>query len=64
MVGEGVLLQCLQNRQVEKVLAISRKANGHSHPKLEELIHGDLSDLNAVESKVTGYDACFFCAGI
>jgi uncharacterized protein YbjT (DUF2867 family) len=50
MVGEGVLLQCLQNRQVEKVLAISRKPNGHSHPKLE--------------SKLTGYDACFFCAGI
>ncbi|MFT4857073.1 MAG: hypothetical protein ACI9UV_002259 [Algoriphagus sp.] len=64
MVGEGVLLQCLQNPHVEKVLAISRKPNGHSHPKLEELIHGNLSDLSVIESKLTGYDACFFCAGI
>jgi len=64
MVGEGVLLQCLQNPQVEKVLAISRKPNGHYHPKLEELIHGDLSDLSAIEEQLAGYDACFFCAGI
>jgi uncharacterized protein YbjT (DUF2867 family) len=64
MVGEGVLLQCLQNPQVEKVLAISRKANGHSHPKLEELIHSDFSDLSSVENQLIGFDACYFCAGI
>lgn len=64
MVGEGVLLHCLQNPKVEKVLSISRKPNGHSHPKLVELIHQDFSDLSSVESQVIGFDACYFCAGI
>lgn len=64
MVGEGVLLRCLENPEVEKILAISRKPNGHSHPKMEELIHTDFSDLSPVEDQLEGYDACFFCAGI
>jgi len=64
MVGEGVLLECLQNPTVGKILSISRKPNGHSHPKLEELIHADFSDLSSVIGQLTGYDACYFCAGI
>ncbi len=64
MVGEGVLLQCLENPKVEKILAISRKPSGHIHPKLTELIHGDFSDLSTVEEQLNGFDACFFCAGI
>ncbi|WP_439488841.1 NAD-dependent epimerase/dehydratase family protein [Algoriphagus sp.] len=64
MVGEGVMQRCLENPKVEKVLSISRKPNGHQHPKLEELIHGDFTDLSPVEDQLTGYDACFFCAGI
>jgi uncharacterized protein YbjT (DUF2867 family) len=64
MVGEGVLLHCLQNPKVEKVLSISRKPTGHSHHKLVELIHADFSDLSSVESQLTGFDACYFCAGI
>lgn len=64
MVGEGVMQRCLDNPKVEKVLAISRKPNGHQHPKLEELIHSDFMDLDSIESQLTGYDACYFCAGI
>ena len=56
--------RCLGNPKVEKVLSISRKPNGHQHPKLEELIHVDFTDLSAVEAQLSGYDACFFCAGI
>ena len=50
MVGEGVMQRCLENPRVEKVLAISRKPNGHQHPKLEEIIHSDFSDLAAREN--------------
>lgn len=64
MVGEGVLLDCLENPKVTKVLCISRKPNGHQHPKMEELIQGDISDLKEVENQLGGYDACFFCAGV
>lgn len=64
MVGEGVMQRCLENPAIEKVVAISRKPNGHQHPKLQEIIHSDFTDLHAIESQLTGCDACFFCAGI
>lgn len=34
MVGEGVLMECLQNPDVESVLAVTRKPGGVSHPKI------------------------------
>ena len=64
MVGEGVLLECLENDAVTKVLAVSRKPTNHTHPKLEQLILSDFRDTAAVETQLTGYDACFYCAGV
>lgn len=64
MVGEGVLLECLANPAVEKVLSVSRKPTNHEHPKLEQLLVPDFRDLSAVEAKLAGYDACFYCAGV
>ncbi|GAB3571887.1 Rossmann-fold NAD(P)-binding domain-containing protein [Hymenobacter daeguensis] len=64
MVGEGVLLECLQNADVEHVLVLTRKPTGRTHAKMSELLVPDLANLSAVESQLTGYNACFFCAGI
>lgn len=64
MVGEGVLLECLNNPEVEKILVINRKPGGVSHPKLTEVIHGDFFDLEPIEAQLAGYNACFFCLGI
>ncbi|MBK7862900.1 MAG: NAD-dependent epimerase/dehydratase family protein [Archangiaceae bacterium] len=65
MVGEGVLLECLENPAVEKVLSLSRKPTDHTHPKLEQLVVKDFRTLDAAqEAKLAGYDACFYCAGI
>ncbi|WP_312553127.1 NAD-dependent epimerase/dehydratase family protein [Empedobacter brevis] len=64
MVGEGILQECLANPEVEKILLINRKPSGYSHPKIEEIIHPDLSDISSLSEKVTGYDACYFCAGV
>lgn len=64
MVGEGVLLECLANPAVEKVLSVSRKPCGHTHPKLEERLVSDFRELGAVEQQLAGYDACFYCAGV
>lgn len=64
MVGEGVMLECLENESVEKVLAVSRKPTNHTHPKLEQLVVADFKSTTDVEAKLTGYDACFFCAGV
>ncbi|MCC3153948.1 epimerase [Hymenobacter sp. BT770] len=64
MVGEGVLLECLQDPDVEQVLVLTRKPTGRSHPKMKELQVADLQNLGPVENQLTGYNACFFCAGI
>jgi uncharacterized protein YbjT (DUF2867 family) len=64
MVGEGVMLECLENPGVERVLSVSRKPTNHTHPKLEQLLVPDFRDLTSVEARLTGYDACFYCAGI
>ncbi|HEX3596579.1 MAG TPA: NAD-dependent epimerase/dehydratase family protein, partial [Polyangiaceae bacterium] len=67
MVGEGVLLECLENPAVESVLSISRRACGVSHSKLRELLVPDFRELSAwagKENELRGNDACFYCAGI
>lgn len=63
-VGEGVLLECLKDKRVEKVLSISRRPCGHINEKLEEYLVPDLMYLKDNDSKLQGYDALFFCAGI
>ncbi len=64
MVGEGVLLACLEHPEIERVLAISRKPCGHSHPKLTERLVPDFREVASIESELAGYDACFYCAGV
>ena len=64
MVGEGVLWECLQNDAVGEVLMINRRPYEHQHPKLKELIVPDFFRLGAYADRISGYDACFFCAGV
>ncbi|MDF2454278.1 MAG: hypothetical protein K0R51_271 [Cytophagaceae bacterium] len=64
MVGEGVMHECLESQEVEAVLVINRKPCGVSHPKLKEIIHTDFFDFSAIESLLSGYNACFFCLGV
>ena len=64
MIGEGVLHECLQHDNVEEVLVVGRRTYGIDHPKLKEIIVPDFFDLSAIENKLTGYNACFFCLGV
>ncbi|ACT92032.1 epimerase [Dyadobacter fermentans] len=64
MIGEGVLIECLQHPQITQVLSVSRKPCGVEHPKLTEYIVPDFLTLQPDDPKLTGYDACFFCAGV
>ena len=64
MLGEGVLLECLQNAAVEEVLIINRKPSPVKHAKLKELIVPDFTQLSDHADAIRGYDACFYCAGI
>jgi nucleoside-diphosphate-sugar epimerase len=64
MVGEGVLLECLRNQQVDSVLAVCRKELDLTHPKLKIFIAPDFIKIDAAAAQLTGYDACFYCAGV
>ena len=64
MVGEGVLLECLENKNVGDVLLVSRRHYDIVHPKVKELLVPDFLNLAAVTESLRGYDACFFCAGV
>lgn len=63
MVGEGVVHECLQHKDVELVLVIGRKSCGINHPRLKEIVHANLYDLSAIEGQLGNYNACYFCLG-
>jgi nucleoside-diphosphate-sugar epimerase len=64
MVGEGVLHECLNHPDIDKVLVINRRSVGINHPALTELIVSDFFDLSSIEDKLSGYHACFYCLGV
>jgi uncharacterized protein YbjT (DUF2867 family) len=64
MVGQGVLRECLAAPDVTLVQAIGRTPTAQQHPKLREVVHGDMSHYEKVEEELKGFDACFFCLGV
>jgi uncharacterized protein YbjT (DUF2867 family) len=64
MVGEGVLFECLEHPAIEQVLMVNRRPYSVKNPKLKECIVPDFLDLGGFTSQLTGYDACFYCAGV
>jgi hypothetical protein len=64
MVGEGVLLECLQNETVSEVLVVGRRHYALTHPKLKELLLPDFTAIEKFSAQLEGYDACFYCAGV
>jgi uncharacterized protein YbjT (DUF2867 family) len=64
MVGQGVLRECLLDADVTSVFVVGRSPTGRSHSKLREIRHDNFVDYAAIESQLSGYDACFFCLGV
>jgi uncharacterized protein YbjT (DUF2867 family) len=75
MVGQGVLRECLLDPEVEQVLTVGRTSSaaqlssllpgqGSERAKLKEILHNDLENLSPIESRLTGFDACFFTLGV
>ena len=64
MVGKGVLLECLRDPAVTEVVAIGRHPTGVLDAKLKDVVQTDVTDFSADESRVSGFDACFFCLGV
>ncbi len=64
MVGRGVLIECLADPGIERVVSLVRRPSGAAHEKLEEIVHGDFTDFGAVSDSMGHLDACFFCLGV
>lgn len=64
MVGQAALRESLLDPQVRLVQTIGRQPTGAQDAKLREVVHDDLYDYAPVESRLSGFDACFFCIGI
>ena len=64
MVGQGVLIECLEDPGVKRVVSIVRRPTGVTHDKLTEIVHGDFLDYTAIEPSLRDIDACFFCLGV
>jgi uncharacterized protein YbjT (DUF2867 family) len=64
MVGEGVMLACVENPAVDEILLVSRRAYGATPPKTKELIVPNFLRIEEAAGQLSGYDACFFCAGV
>jgi uncharacterized protein YbjT (DUF2867 family) len=64
MVGQGVLIECLGDPDVDRVLCVGRSGVPQHQDKLHELVVPDLFDLSLVDDQLSGYDACFFCLGV
>ncbi|WP_435137196.1 NAD-dependent epimerase/dehydratase family protein [Formosa sp. A9] len=64
MLGKAVLQECLEHLKIDKVLIINRTPLGLNHPKLEEIILKDFSNIQSIGEQLKDYDACFFCMGV
>lgn len=64
MVGKGVLLECLDDPFIKKVLVINRSTLNMDHPKLVEILLSDFTQIGTMKKELKGYDACFYCMGI
>ncbi|MGC2289278.1 MAG: epimerase [Thermoplasmata archaeon] len=64
MVGQGVLRECLLDPRVDSVLCVGRTSAGQTAEKLQEILLQNLADLTAIEERLRGLDACFFCLGV
>ena len=64
MIGQGVLRECLHDPDVSLVKTVGRSASGAAHPKLREVVHGDMRNLAAIDTAFRDIDAAFFCIGV
>ena len=64
MVGKGVLIQCLEDKRIKKILLINRTSIKLNNPKIKEIICDNFLNLADYEKDFIGYDACFHCMGI
>ena len=64
MVGQGVLLECLDDPRIDRVTVVARRPIESSHPRIREIVIHDFFDYASIRSELGDLDACFFCLGV
>lgn len=63
LVGQGVLAAVLGDAGITRAGALGRRDTGRVDPRLEHITTPDFSQLEAIEPRLQGWDACLYCAG-
>jgi nucleoside-diphosphate-sugar epimerase len=64
MVGKSVLLECIEHPSIDKILLINRSALKFDHPRVDEVLLADFTQMHTIKDQLKNYDACFHCMGI
>lgn len=64
MVGKGVLLECLDDKNIKEILLINRSPITIDHPKIKEVLHDNFTDFSPIQSEFKNLGACFHCMGV
>lgn len=65
MVGKGVLRECLEDKDVESVVAVVRKPSDFTlHEKLHEVKLSDCTNVEDIKKELEGVDAAFYAFGV
>ncbi len=64
MIGQGVLLECLDDPSITEMITVGRRPVAQEHAKLTQVEHGDFLDFAPIAERLRGLDACFWCLGI
>jgi len=64
MIGQGVLMECMESPDVESVLLINRRALNPQHPKVKEIVHSNFDDMASLIGEFKNYNACFYSLGV
>ncbi len=64
MTGDLILQKCLQSKDINEVITITRKSLQLNHPKLTSIIHDDFLNVNAISSYFENIDICYYCLGV
>ena len=64
MVCKSVLFESIESDKEEKILLVNRSSVGIEHPKIQEILLRDFSEIESIHDRLDRCDACFHCMGV
>lgn len=64
MIGDLILHKCLQSKDINEVVAITRKELLIKNEKLRNIIHTDFLNFDTAETEFENIDICYYCLGV